>query len=730
MTMITPSYLGETIEYSSLHACRSTLEDPTARRRLEPVAEKLGSGEGARVLGLSRIRLGATDESVACLSSYYEARTAAFDRATQGLRATIDASWRRAELDPSLAKRYRDAHDDGEKKRAHDEAVAEIVRADPEVRSARLAVRGVAPLVEVALALAQVEIARARGKERGERQSRLERATHYLDSVGEFAGVGLDQWWVWQTRVRVELGRTADAENVLDHFVDIRGHSFGALLAAAELLAEAGDFEVARGRAEEAFATAKLPENREIAAQLRARIPTSREDQLAWLERAGKQPAVAALEKQARASLALEEGRFEEAAAAFDEAARLDFGVGGPSAASFHVALLALLKSQATGRAADLDAAIAGLEKLTSDDAAPLAALDALADALQERAVATVLGDRLRTDVLHDRGLDLLDLSAVDENEARTLATSLAANADMKRSLEVRERSIAEAPTRPRPYSALLAFVTKLRDPGALDAFAARVDKAGLDRLEDQRELVAYWSGSDAEARGRRLAARRKRADAVLALARTVGHTRTIAVALASRAALEVAGTPLPADHELAVRLDELAVALSPTFVTRLSLRNALLSRAAEHARAGSPQLAKLLEERARFGSVTVLGWAVRSDATLAAKVASDSDGKRALELHSRAIAGEVEAMPHDWLIFRVTGDDRAAEAGKRVAASRLAFAEAKAACAVMPTDPDRVNDLATVLELRGEKDARAKLLAEAKKAGVLLPYEVLEGGP
>ena len=32
MTMITPSYLGETIEYSSLHACRSTLEDPTQNR--------------------------------------------------------------------------------------------------------------------------------------------------------------------------------------------------------------------------------------------------------------------------------------------------------------------------------------------------------------------------------------------------------------------------------------------------------------------------------------------------------------------------------------------------------------------------------------------------------------------------------------------------------------------------------------------------------------------------
>ena len=37
MTMITPSYLGETIEYSSLHACRSTLEDPTPSIRTPAV---------------------------------------------------------------------------------------------------------------------------------------------------------------------------------------------------------------------------------------------------------------------------------------------------------------------------------------------------------------------------------------------------------------------------------------------------------------------------------------------------------------------------------------------------------------------------------------------------------------------------------------------------------------------------------------------------------------------
>ena len=41
MTMITPSYLGETIEYSSLHACRSTLEDPTTRDRTRRISVRI-----------------------------------------------------------------------------------------------------------------------------------------------------------------------------------------------------------------------------------------------------------------------------------------------------------------------------------------------------------------------------------------------------------------------------------------------------------------------------------------------------------------------------------------------------------------------------------------------------------------------------------------------------------------------------------------------------------------
>ena len=58
MTMITPSYLGETIEYSSLHACRSTLEDPTSviqqtvqAQLAQKSPDKMDSGPLAELIG-------------------------------------------------------------------------------------------------------------------------------------------------------------------------------------------------------------------------------------------------------------------------------------------------------------------------------------------------------------------------------------------------------------------------------------------------------------------------------------------------------------------------------------------------------------------------------------------------------------------------------------------------------------------------------------------------------
>ena len=54
MTMITPSYLGETIEYSSLHACRSTLEDPTWPVHEADLIVSLFTRDYGRVRGVAK----------------------------------------------------------------------------------------------------------------------------------------------------------------------------------------------------------------------------------------------------------------------------------------------------------------------------------------------------------------------------------------------------------------------------------------------------------------------------------------------------------------------------------------------------------------------------------------------------------------------------------------------------------------------------------------------------
>ena len=67
MTMITPSYLGETIEYSSLHACRSTLEDPTFEATARIRAQEMQTGKHLPIIATTAYAMKGDRER--CLAS-------------------------------------------------------------------------------------------------------------------------------------------------------------------------------------------------------------------------------------------------------------------------------------------------------------------------------------------------------------------------------------------------------------------------------------------------------------------------------------------------------------------------------------------------------------------------------------------------------------------------------------------------------------------------------------
>ena len=87
MTMITPSYLGETIEYSSLHACRSTLEDPTSKDRLVTLERDLAELE---------------DKASVLTAKWQEEKKSVQD--VQGLKEKLD----KARMDAEVAQRKGD----------------------------------------------------------------------------------------------------------------------------------------------------------------------------------------------------------------------------------------------------------------------------------------------------------------------------------------------------------------------------------------------------------------------------------------------------------------------------------------------------------------------------------------------------------------------------------------------------------------------------------------------
>ena len=99
MTMITPSYLGETIEYSSLHACRSTLEDPTGdgvTRIVDMLAAGVTIGLGSdggcsnnRVSVFDEMRMCALLQKVTHLNSAVVPAETAFVMGTEGSAATL-----------------------------------------------------------------------------------------------------------------------------------------------------------------------------------------------------------------------------------------------------------------------------------------------------------------------------------------------------------------------------------------------------------------------------------------------------------------------------------------------------------------------------------------------------------------------------------------------------------------------------------------------------------------
>ncbi len=701
-----------------------------ARERLEPIAKELGSGEGARVLGLARVHTDAPEEAYDLLKAYYDAHLDAFTRAAEGLRSADQLGRTQAGKDihdrnlPAALKRSLEmAASDDERNKLMDAWVRERTRRSQAMRRALRALPSMLRLATAGIELGSIELKRAADRSPIERRAHLAAAERYWVSVLEVAAN--DERLLFIARARFDLGREKEAQEALEEVIRRHGRTGEALLGVAlSFERAAGARETVGQLAEEAWGKLAPGELKDRAAVVRGRMADSTTETIAWLERATPTEPVTAMLDHARAKLAREEGRFEDSVKLIDQA--LAFYSKDDAAAPDQLGSLRLERFAASGDPADLDACIATLEKAAAPADASAGAIELLADALSMRAVLSVVKPRLRTDVLREVRLELLHYAATDEKDLAQLAASFAAHPDHQRSLALHERTVAVDPTFADGWSSLFQDASARRDVAAVTSVLHGIEGVPIDRTADARGDREYWAGEKDALYRESTERRRKQTDAILGLARAAGDTATTARALCARAAVErdAVGWGATADLDLAVKLAEEAEKLAPRPATRLALESSLAARALGRAARSNAALAAIVKKHGKLGAVPLLALAARSDGALADALAADEDVKRAASM----IPEDGEPGTEHVSLARLARLGSLPGLEKALAASELELARARASRALSPESPEHVLELWTLLVLRGSKDEAAALIDSADKEGVPLPDELMLG--
>ena len=283
---------------------------------LAPAREKLGTREGARILGLLLLARNDLAGAVALLDPYVSAKLPEARRAQQALQAAYQRVQSQAEarLDNNGApqswyRSYKAASPEGKQKLVND-YMRKAFETSAEIKTAQelLARAGKAIPVALELAIARLTLAQELAGE--ERQGALQAAEKLLLAVQESAGDS-ERFKLNMAKVHYWLGRPEQGRALLKELEEAGAKECPTLYEVAGVLRQVGRDNEARQVAEAGYEVGTPQEKLNIASFLAIMAP-SREDKIKWLERCDpKQPRIQALLAESRAGEA--EGKGDQA---------------------------------------------------------------------------------------------------------------------------------------------------------------------------------------------------------------------------------------------------------------------------------------------------------------------------------------------------------------------------------------------------------------------------------
>jgi thioredoxin-like negative regulator of GroEL len=581
---------------------------------LEPLANKLGTTDGARILGQAYLIQGKQDEAFALLQPYIEAHAPLLrDILQKSTKASQTAATQLAEsvnnhTAPDFDFSAYDAASMQKKQELAGAYINQRLANNAEVKKLQEALQREAMVVPVVLDVGVLQLARIqRMGDAAEIEAELRRLEKVLLAVSDLAG-DQDKYRLTLAQVHYGLGQHTEGRKLFDEVLQADGRKFETLLQVARLLGEWGVKSEAQKLLEEAYARKDVEEaKRQEAALLRSRAARNAEEQITWLERSNlSDPDIKAALASARGAMALTEGKEADAVNFFREAAAVHAAVKPETAVSLHSGGLALLAVyEANGERALLDQAVEKLEKSLTLQQNDGVVMGNVARAVLSAGLADVIGNRIDLARLkHSPGPDDLAYLYLNDPERQALRRQLTENGRIKRAGELFDLAVNLAPTDASLYRSYEQLLSVIDDQAGLATLLRRARKATPDLAADRQRLQQFWQGKNDEEARRKADLAVAKAEGLVAAVRPAakeeGATFALAVGGLVDARLRQEALGIDFDADALIKLAEEAHKAAPSTGTVSRLNAALLARASKSLAAQDPDYAAMVGKARR----------------------------------------------------------------------------------------------------------------------------------
>jgi tetratricopeptide (TPR) repeat protein len=714
-------------------------DDSTSRivKLLSPLHGKLGTGEGARVLGQALAAQNRFDEAYALLSPYMETHLDAFHEASQAYISAIEQAQDRVVEQirrrnaPGFNYNLFENLPDDKKGAMVDDYINQHMKDDPAIDAARQRLSEQSMVVPAALDLGMVTLQRAQTqRDPAARRADLERAEKTFLAIRGTAAES-DKYMLHLGQVYYWLGKQKEGQEEFDKFLAKHARNPEVLYALASILRDLGAFVEARKYLEEAYDKAPDEKVKKGVAELRAITFTDLDDKIHWLERCDANHwNVKALLAETRGSRAQNQGKDDEAAADYREAVALYENRPQTSDVLNNGALANLSLFEVSGDRQALQRCSQWLEKAVSISPMDSLVLGNAATSILRAAVQDLAGTRLNLRDLQMSGrITALTYLAADQAGLDALRRQAREHAGIRKGLSYLERAIVLAPKSIENIETALEFYGFLRDREALERLAGQVAASKPDVSESVTQRLKYYHYQDEESTKEGWRSSMAKAEALVSRLRAGDKGVEYAAAAAMLVGLKqsVGHDPELNPDEL-VQLAEGAHRAAPSMATSETMVQALLARAAKKLAAQYPEFDQATQGTARAASA---GDAValamgRSDA-LGKSARENPDVERAIAL----VATRAEAFPETkgmwaWILLGAAQPSRAELRAQCLAPDEVSDLQRQIQKALMPIDPNNAFHAYWKRLAAGTANAREPL-DDLIKLGVPLPVGLIE---